>query len=548
MFIEKESNLQLKFDPRTIKHLGVQMYQTLPPVLAELISNSYDANATWVKIIFKEINGIKQIDVLDNGDGMSYEDIKNKFLVIGKNRRDDEPASTRKGRKVTGRKGLGKLAVFGIANAIQVQTVKDNLHNAFNMDLDAILNSKEGTYEPTHLNNNITTERPSGTLITLVDIKRKTPFNLSEIRESISKRFAFFDDFTIYLEEEDKETLSINSYTKWEYISPIDSWDFPEDDTDEFAKRHNITGKIFITENQLKEGQRGLCLYARGKLVNPHEFYGIKIATSYSYNYITGVFYIDYIDDLDEDYVSTNRDGLTWAHDELQDLREWLQTKLKLTERRWRDSRTKDKEKTIKEITGVNLAEWTSTMPEKYKNSITKIVENIVDKEEVDKQITSDIVNEINKVVPIYPMFHWRELHPEIQKASERHYKQEEYYYAFTEAMKRYKKAVEFKSNVQTSSERDLMGRAFGAGADPNKVRVTVNFIKRPDGSDFPLDTLDNIEDGQKFLSMGVVAGGRNVLNHEEHCDLKETGLFSEKHCLDLLSVLSHLYYRLDDA
>ena len=85
---EKLNNLELKFDPRTIKHLGVQMYQTLPPVLAELISNSYDANATWVKIIFKNNNGTKQIDVLDNGDGMSFEDIKNKFLVIGKNRRE----------------------------------------------------------------------------------------------------------------------------------------------------------------------------------------------------------------------------------------------------------------------------------------------------------------------------------------------------------------------------------------------------------------------------------------------------------------------------
>ena len=37
--------LVLKFEPKTIEHLGVKMYSTLPPALAELISNAYDADA-----------------------------------------------------------------------------------------------------------------------------------------------------------------------------------------------------------------------------------------------------------------------------------------------------------------------------------------------------------------------------------------------------------------------------------------------------------------------------------------------------------------------
>lgn len=540
--------LELKFDPRIIKHLGVQMYQKLPPVLAELISNSYDANATWVKIKFIDEDGIKQIEVLDNGDGMSFDDIKHKFLVIGKNRRDDEPERTSKGRKVTGRKGLGKLAVFGIANLMQVQTVKDKFKNIFNMDLDTILNSKDETYEPDILCKNEPIQKDSGTLIILRGIKRKTAFNLDELKESISKRFAFKDEFTIYLEEEGKETLSINSETKWEFITPVKEWVFPESDDDEFAITNNINGKIIITKNQLKEGERGICLYARGKLVNPHEFYGIRIATSYAYNYITGVFNVDYIDDdLDEDYVSTNRDGLTWAHDELQELREWLVSKLKIVEKRWRDLRTKEKEESIKEITGVNLTEWTDTMPEKYQKSIRKIVENIVDKEEIDKEITCDLVTEINKVVPVYPFFHWRELHSEVQNASESYYKRADYYNAFTEAMKRYKNAVKAKSKVSDDNDMPIMSSSFGKEKE-KPLSVTAKYENRPSGEKFASETLNNIEEGQKFLSMGVVAGGRNVLNHEEHKDLKDTGLFTEKDCLDLLSLLSHLFERLDDA
>ena len=50
-------SLSLKFDPKTIEHLGVKMYSTLPPALAELISNSYDADAGQVSIEFLEQNG-----------------------------------------------------------------------------------------------------------------------------------------------------------------------------------------------------------------------------------------------------------------------------------------------------------------------------------------------------------------------------------------------------------------------------------------------------------------------------------------------------------
>lgn len=36
-----EENLQLRFDPRTIEHLGIKMYSQLPYALAELVANAY---------------------------------------------------------------------------------------------------------------------------------------------------------------------------------------------------------------------------------------------------------------------------------------------------------------------------------------------------------------------------------------------------------------------------------------------------------------------------------------------------------------------------
>ena len=108
-------SLSLKFDPKTIQHLGVKMYSTLPPALAELISNSYDADSSQVSIEFFEQNGTpKAITIIDNGTGMSLFDIQNKFLVIGRNRREEEgdKPSRQYGRLPTGKKGLGKLALW----------------------------------------------------------------------------------------------------------------------------------------------------------------------------------------------------------------------------------------------------------------------------------------------------------------------------------------------------------------------------------------------------------------------------------------------------
>jgi len=70
--------LQMKFAPNTIEHLGVKMYSTLPPVVSELIANSYDADASEVTILLKDSTG-KEIVVSDNGHGMSFNEINEGF-------------------------------------------------------------------------------------------------------------------------------------------------------------------------------------------------------------------------------------------------------------------------------------------------------------------------------------------------------------------------------------------------------------------------------------------------------------------------------------
>ena len=81
---------RMEFDVCTIKHLGLQMYSTLPPVIAELVANGWDANARKVEITIPETpidEGTSEIVINDDGMGMSGEDVRKKYLVVGRDRR-----------------------------------------------------------------------------------------------------------------------------------------------------------------------------------------------------------------------------------------------------------------------------------------------------------------------------------------------------------------------------------------------------------------------------------------------------------------------------
>ncbi len=64
------------------------------------------------------------LEISDKGHGMTREDLATKFLVAGRRRRGREHDDLRSvgGRLLMGRKGLGKLAGFGVAKVVSVTT------------------------------------------------------------------------------------------------------------------------------------------------------------------------------------------------------------------------------------------------------------------------------------------------------------------------------------------------------------------------------------------------------------------------------------------
>ncbi|MBQ8458604.1 TIGR02391 family protein [bacterium] len=184
-------------------------------------------------------------------------------------------------------------------------------------------------------------------------------------------------------------------------------------------------------------------------------------------------------------------------------------------------------------------------MPNKLQTDVNSLVGMIVKDDDIDATKTKTFIKELKNIVPEYPYFHWRNLHPKIREVAAEYYARGDYYNAFIAAAKNYKNAVKDKSKINENNDYKIMTSSFG----PNKIlKVTSKYKFRPNGHPYSTDTLDGIEEAQMFFSQGIVKGGRNIISHEEISDLKISGLFTEKNCLDMLSILSHLYERLDDA
>lgn len=126
----------LKFRPfaRLLTMLGDQLIKNEQIALTEIIKNSYDANADYVKIDFNnfginyEITNESKIIITDNGCGMSKDVIKNIWMspaTPNKYASNDKPLVVIKGERtriVQGEKGIGRFALLKLGKKVEIIT------------------------------------------------------------------------------------------------------------------------------------------------------------------------------------------------------------------------------------------------------------------------------------------------------------------------------------------------------------------------------------------------------------------------------------------
>lgn len=349
----------MEFDPGTIKHLGLQMYSTLPPVIGELVSNAWDADAPRVDIVIPTtlLNDDSEITVTDYGAGMSDATVRAAYLIVGRDRRAAEQKDTTTGgRKVMGRKGIGKFCGFGIASEIEVETVHGNETSRFVMNQAAFERataSRKLAMPPL---------QPSGTLakgtrITLRGITkfRKKSISIETVRRGLARRFSIIgpaNKFEVWVnnspitpEERDLKRLLETDADGKPYL-----WEFHEEEV-EPNTGWKVSGWIGALKHtkQLEDGiQRGVSIMARGKLVQEPFVFDAVTGQQFAFSYLVGEIHAEFVD-ADEDTISTARNSLVWDSEPNAALKKWGKDKINHISRQWSERRKADNERNLEQ-------------------------------------------------------------------------------------------------------------------------------------------------------------------------------------------------------
>lgn len=137
-----ENTIYFNFSYFALRLLGKGLYSNHWTAIAELVANGLDAQADSVKIY---INLTDQenatIEIFDNGSGMDYYDLSEKYVLIGKDKRQDDQLSDEIKKQLMGRKGIGKLAALYMSNKYYLVSKKRGKETAWCLDASNVKDS-----------------------------------------------------------------------------------------------------------------------------------------------------------------------------------------------------------------------------------------------------------------------------------------------------------------------------------------------------------------------------------------------------------------------
>ena len=328
--ISTSLEFRIKVLGRTLEHLGAQMYKRRDIAIAELVANSWDAGAQEVRILAPTQDTYNQnkskIIITDDGLGMDKLGVQNAYLVVGRNRREAGSGIVLN-RPVMGRKGIGKLAGFGLATRITVETWRDSECIKFILDMPT-LKVEDGQAGDIPIMGHISlppsdVDKPSGTRITLEGLKHSTPLSIEGLTQALGRRFSrrILGEMTIYVNH-----MPVGDpYIEIEQRFPHDGYDTATLPDGSVVKYYYAYAQTVIQSAEL----RGFTVLVRGKTAQaPPYFFGVEATASgqHGTKYLTGVIEADFLDegnDDESDIISTDRQEIDWEQEEVINLKRW---------------------------------------------------------------------------------------------------------------------------------------------------------------------------------------------------------------------------------
>lgn len=369
----------------TVDKLGVKLYDRVYAVIAELISNSYDADAEGVIVrapmgqyLATKAGGTVtskniSIEVEDDGSGMSPDELQDFYLVVGSERRRDPKrgdVSPKFQRKVMGRKGVGKLAPFGVCRIVEIvsaggEKVREGDEEGYRiahiiLDKNGILDDTSELYRPATGDLDGKLNPKTFTKVMLREFDYRRIGAMSELGRQLSQRFGLpSENWHVTLEDTSKTSghpdystvlgtfevpVMPNSKIKFSGPKPTESKStatgyrvLNPDDTEcrnlfpgfEHDQRFfPIVGwAAYAKEPYKDELMAGIRIYCRGKFAAQTVVFnrGAGFTGEHSVrSYLVGEIHADWLDES-EDLIQTDRRDILWSHELGAALQEWGQ-------------------------------------------------------------------------------------------------------------------------------------------------------------------------------------------------------------------------------
>jgi len=379
------------------------LYSNVPAVVSEMVANAYDADATSVEISIED----EKITIQDDGLGMDFEDANRKFLTVGYEKRAAGETSTlRLGRKPMGRKGIGKLTTFAIADDVEVRSIKTHPKTgkelgraAFVMRVPEIEKEakQKKKYYPSPLaetENNF----EKGTRIVLSELKRKRSVDPNYVRVNLARRFSILGkQFSVAVNGNE---ISPSDRQYWDKLQFV--WGLGDNSAYQMAKdgrkvkKNSKLTDIVIAEGEvnekvagwigtvhlprdLKDGDidnNGIVVMARGKLVQENFLPFVRTSRIFA-EYIVGEINADWLDiDGETDIATSGRQSLKEEEPRFSALRNYMKDRLQDIADEWTEWR---KEVGLKEAVERHpvLQQWLDDMNPDNRKHAEKLISTI---------------------------------------------------------------------------------------------------------------------------------------------------------------------------
>lgn len=393
-----DSPYRMRVSLNVLEHLGVNLYSNVPAVLSEVIANAWDADATEVNVTLSSKNGKSHTIVIqDDGVGMTRNEVNERFLLVGYRRRRGQPGLTAKARPPMGRKGIGKLSLFSVADEIVVETTRGGQKSAFRMCLDEIQdtigrdpsNNGVGQYFPSALDTD-TVDFVRGSRITLRGLrKRQTISTVDALRKRLARCFSIIgpqNDFTVSVNNNlicpaDRGYYDNIQYV-WTYGNKVDTDLFQNLASPEHQRPVLVNGTDLsisgwlgtVQESKQLRGDGGdnlnrIAIFMRGKMAQEDMLRDLTESGVYS-SYLIGELQVDGLDTddgtgskPDEDIATSSRQSLVEDDPRYIALKAFLQQELKHIESCW--AKLRDRDGVVKATRIPQVESWLKELPEK---------------------------------------------------------------------------------------------------------------------------------------------------------------------------------------